>query len=114
MGRYTEVISGFAILIMATSSAVARQTGTPGYGHGHWDGPWHGWMYGPFGMLLMVALVVVAVVLAIRLTSQRGRSDEGRARHSSQPAPLDTLKERFARGEIDQAEFEEKRRIINE
>ena len=114
MGRYIEVISSFAILTMATPSAVAQQTGSPGYGHGHWDGPWHGWMFAPFGMLLMVALVVVAVVLVVRLASQPRGNDEGHTRHSSQPMPLNILKERFARGEIDQAEFEEKRRILNE
>ena len=103
-----------ALLMLAATRATAQQTGNPGYGHGHWDGPWHGWMFGPFGMLLMVALVVVAVVLVVRLTSQRGGNDKGHTGHSSQPTPLDILKERFARGEIDQVEFEEKRRILNE
>ncbi len=114
VGRFTQAISGVTILTLTTKSAVAQQTGSPGYGHGWWEGSWHGWMFGPFGMLLMVALVVVAVVLVVRLASPRRGNDEGRARHSSQPTPLDILKERFARGEIDQVEFEEKRRILNE
>ena len=86
MSQYSPILLiNVALLMLAATNAIAQQTGNPGYGHGHWDGPWHGWMFGPIGMLLMVALVVVAVVLVIRLASLRRGNDEGRSRHSSQP-----------------------------
>lgn len=68
---------------------------------------------GPLLMILVPALLIVAVLLVVRRLwpSSTGQS-------SAQPAvpqtPLDILKERFARGEIDKQEYEERRRILND
>lgn len=80
--------------------------------HMMWGG-WYGMFMGPLMMILFVAVVVVLVVLAIRWL---GSSGHDAAQHTSPPAkaPLDILKERFARGEIDQKEYEERRRVLKE
>lgn len=111
--RYCVIVAG-AVLTLVATGATAQQTSAYGPGHGPWSGPWHGWMFGPIGMLMLVALVVVVVVLVIRLTRQRGNNGEGYPGRPRRQTPLDILKERFARGEIDQAEFEEKRRYLDE
>ena len=73
-----------------------------------WDGHW-GWMFiGPLMMIIFVAAVVVLVVLALRWISGGGQHGAP----TTIKTPLDILKERFARGEIDKAEFEERRRIL--
>jgi putative membrane protein len=72
-----------------------------GYG---WDGGWFGWV----GMVFWWLLVVFLVVSAIRWLSSRGDSSTtSRARSA-----LDILKERYARGEIEKKEYEEKRKAL--
>ena len=88
-------------------------------GEGHW-GPqmmWGGWFHMFFGfvmMLLFLGLVVGLVVLGVRWL---GGSEHSPFRHGPGPgarSALDILKERLARGEIDVAEFEERRRALGE
>lgn len=72
---------------------------------------WWGWAMMAFVLLvwlLVVAAVVGGIVLLVR--ALRG-SNEGQARRASSSA-LAILEERFARGEIDREEFEERRRAL--
>jgi putative membrane protein len=64
-------------------------------------------------MILVLALVIAVAVLLVRWL---GGSSQAGAPHQPSPAgtPLDILKERFARGEIDKEEFEERRRVLGE
>lgn len=57
--------------------------------------------------LLVVAGVVVGIVFLVRSVSA------GSGRSGRSPA-LEVLQERFARGEIDREEFEERRRALEE
>lgn len=68
------------------------------------DGGPLGWLAMLFGMVLFVVVIVAVVWTVIRLTgqSQTSRSD----------VALEILRERFARGEISQSEFEEAKRIL--
>jgi putative membrane protein len=62
-------------------------------------------------MIVFIAAIVAVVVLMFRWLG---------GSHGSAPppppgrTPLDILKERFARGEIDKEEFEERRRVLEE
>lgn len=79
---------------------------------GNWDhmGGWGmvwGWL---FLALLIVGLVVLVVVL-VRLLSGRGpRPDD--ARPSGRSRAREVLDERYARGEIDDTEYDERRRRL--
>lgn len=79
-----------------------------------WAGGWYGMFFGPLFMIVILALAIAVAVLAVRRLAGPW--------HSLQPphhvvpgrTPLDILKERFARGEIDKEEFEERRRVLGE
>lgn len=64
----------------------------------------YGWGWGLFGALHMIGfwlLVIGGVWLLARLLSEGGSRRE--------KTPLEILKERYARGEIDKAEYEQRR-----
>jgi putative membrane protein len=78
-----------------------------------WGGGWYGMVFGPLFMIVALVAVIAGVGLLGRWfgTPWYGAPPP----HHSPPAqtPLDILKERFARGEIDKDEFEERRRVLS-
>jgi putative membrane protein len=64
---------------------------------------------GPLIMVLVLAVPIAAVVLLVRWAggSRQGAAPPGRT-------ALEILKERFARGEINKEEFEERRRVLGD
>ncbi|MCF8235656.1 MAG: SHOCT domain-containing protein [Bacteroidales bacterium] len=67
-----------------------------GFGHGWGMGWW--WIIG----ILLLALIVWLIV----------RSANSRNTSTKEKSSLDILKDRYARGEIDKAEFEERRKDL--
>ena len=104
--------SAAAVLVsMALAQApTAPETFPYGPHMGWWGGGWDGMFFGPLFMLLVVVAVVVTVVLLVR---RPGVSWQGTVPPTGR-TPLDILKERFARGEIDKADYEERRRVLGE
>ncbi|MFQ5846515.1 MAG: SHOCT domain-containing protein [Candidatus Methylomirabilales bacterium] len=76
-----------------------------------WGPGWLGSGYGLFGMLLMLlfwVLIIVGVVLIVRWLIGEARSSQP----GSSETPLDILKKRYARGEIDKEQFENIKRDL--
>ncbi len=66
-----------------------------------WTHSWMPWMFfGPLMMLILLAVCIGVVFLVARGARQ------GDIR------PLEILRERFARGEIDQTEYEARRKVL--
>lgn len=88
------------------------------WGGGYRD--WHmgpgmmgGWGMGWFGMIFMLLfwiLVIVGLIFLIRWLIQTTR--KGADAHNGGSRALNILKERYARGEINKEEFEEKKRDL--
>jgi putative membrane protein len=86
-------------------------------GYGGWQmgpGAMGGWGMGWFGgifMLVFWVLIIVGLIFLIKWLIHSTRGDSGRS-FSNAPRALDILKERYARGEIDKQEFEEKKKDL--
>ena len=70
---------------------------------------WWDWSYWPtphffFGSLLTIAIFAICMILMMWMMRSH--------RHGGGGGALDLLNERYARGEINQAEYEERRRIL--
>lgn len=104
---------GTAIALLP-SAALAQTTDPDRYGWGpHMMGwGWSGMIFGPIFMILVLALVIAVAVLLVRWLG--GSSLTATPHQRAARTPLDILKERFARGEIDKEEFEERRRTLGE
>ena len=83
------------------------------YGPDMMLGGWFHMFFGFLMMLLFLAIIVVLVVLGVRWLGASGHS-LFRPPAAGERAALDILKERLARGEIDVAEYEERRRALGE
>jgi len=70
---------------------------------------WSGMMFGGGMMIVFWVLTILVVVLLVRTF---GGNQTGNAGHPPPVVPLDILKARFAKGEIDAKEFEERKKLL--
>lgn len=64
-------------------------------------------------MILFWVAVVLVLVAAIRWLMEGHREVSGSSGDGGHRTPLEILEERFARGEIEREEFEERRRLLS-
>jgi putative membrane protein len=117
--KLLAAVTGATTFLVAVSANAQSRGDYDHYGWGPhmmgWGGQgpgWAGMVFGPLMMVLMVALVVAVAVLMVRWLG--GHTPTHTHHHTVAPSPVDILKERFARGEIDKDEFEERRRILED
>ena len=109
----TSRLAVLAATLFLSAPATALAQSTDGYHGPHmWDGGWHGWGGGLLVMALVVALVAAVVLALVRSFGGGGGNRERGARDSSERDGMAILRERFARGEIDREEYEERRKVL--
>ena len=114
MTRLGSMVAASMTLVLSALPALAQQSdgagnAPPGYYYRHmwgWGGGWHTGMF--FAPLLWLLILAAVVMLCMRMFGWRRHGDY----HRRPGGALDILEERFARGEIDKAEFEEKRKTL--
>ncbi len=110
MNRWTAILATMPAMILPLPALADVE----GHFHGPgmmWDGGWGMMVFGPLMMIVFVAAIVVLVVLALRWLGSSGHLPTDRGGHGRSSA-LDILQERLAKGEIDVAEYEERRRAL--
>ena len=109
----TGALSTMALSIIVFSSTVALAGWGDNQGWHMGPGMMGGWGMGWFGgmfMMIFWVLILVGLIFLIKWliqTTNRVKSDVGNGNSA-----LQILKERYARGEIDNTEFEEKKKVI--
>jgi putative membrane protein len=107
----TSIVTAAALGLVPTWVWAQGPSDTDRYGYSPhmnmmwWGGGWYGMIFGPLIMILVLAVVIAAAVLLVRGIS--GPWPGAAPSHHAPPdrTPLDILKERYARGEIDQEEY---------
>ena len=110
LGFVTYLLSGFIFFL--PNHALA-QSGR--YSDWHMGpGMMGSWGMGGFGMIFMMVfwvLAIVGLIFIVKWLIQAATGQKGNVDNNSSRA-IEILKERFARGEIDKAEFETKRELL--
>lgn len=95
----------WAVPVMADAAG----QGPSYYGLPMWSGGWTwGHMFMGWGMM---AIFLIAVIVIVVLLARGSGGDGGRSNGSS--LALDILNERYARGEIDSAEYQERKNAVS-
>ena len=74
----------------------------------------YGMFFGPLFMILILAATIAVIVFLVRWLSGVQQGFGPASLTPPVQTPLDILKERFAKGEINKEEFDERRRVLDD
>ncbi|MGB7754447.1 MAG: SHOCT domain-containing protein [Salinisphaera sp.] len=115
MGGIRNMPSPLLIAATAVATPAWAQTGDGYYGPGMmWNGGWIGMFFAPLMMIIFFGAVIVLVVVAIRWLTGMGAHHSYLDTGPQKNKALEILKERFARGEIDKEEFQDKKKHLTD
>jgi putative membrane protein len=106
-----KIILGLALASCLSILTIAYAHGPDeGYGMGPWMmwGHGMGWFF-PIIMLAFWIAVIIGIFFLVRWAISSANKDHG---YKSQESALDILKKRYARGEINKEEFEERKKDL--
>src|SRR6185437_15281872 len=123
MNRFAIALASISVFLMRVAAAFAQQGGTSSpQGPGPREFYFHHRGFHGGGVVLaflvLFALIgffaVLAFVVRVSTRGTRWRRGPNGRPWANRGSALNILEERFARGEIDQAEFEDKRKLLRQ
>ncbi len=106
----SAMLMGMAIFALASFQVHAQgYAERPGW---HYDWGWGHMLFGSLMMVLFWGGIILVIVLLVRWIGSGSAGGAGAP--SAGKTPLDILRERFARGEIDKEEFEERKKLLSD
>ena len=105
--------STVAIAILASLLLGASPVSAQGFGEREWWFSNWGWGHMPYGGAMMIVFWGGLILLVVLLTRGFGGTGYRDAPPPGRQSPLEILQERFAKGEIDQKEYEERRQVLS-
>ena len=108
----TRIIS-FALCLIVTLTGCGPMFGPRGRMGPGMMGSWGMGWFGVIFVILIVVLVIAGLIIFLPQLKQKYKIDEV-GTSSGKSNALEILKARYARGEIDKAEFEEKKKDLEE
>jgi putative membrane protein len=116
MNRKTSTLLSMAISIVLIALGVGFL-----YNHnmnfwpanGRWAMGHHGMMGGGMGIIMVLFWILIIGVLVLLISALVNSVSGSRQDRNEASKPLDILKQRYARGEIDKTEYEEMKRELS-
>lgn len=107
------LLAGLAITMTPVLALAGSLTGRADGWHRGWGmGQGWGFGHGPFGILWMVLFWSVVIALIVFAVRKFSRSTDGEESSISRSTPLEILQERYARGEIDEKEYQARKQVL--
>ncbi len=106
----TYTVAALLTMLGVTSALAQSQSDWGGWAHPMWGGGHM--MFGGVMMIIFWGGIILLVILLVRWFGanrlSNGSSEFARA------TPLDILKERYAKGEIDKKEYEQRKKVLSQ
>jgi putative membrane protein len=116
MNRKTSILLSLgvsAVLIAAAIWLLYRHSAGMGFGNERWGMGYHHMIGGGMGIVMMIFWIVLIGAFILLVSGAINGIRTSQQNDGEIQMPLEILKQRYARGEIDKAEYEDKRRNLS-